>query len=613
MNELRTSYDFIVIGAGIGGSVVAHRLAMDPSYPRVLLLEAGDKADTSGLSEQMTPIFVQLNQLTDIDWKYRSQKSNGSCCEWHKQRRHAMPRGKVMGGSGALNYMMWVRGNRDDWDVLMDVDGWKWHDVLPFYKKIETLRNAKNDSVRGYDGPIIVHSANDLKSTQSIFEESVIAACKSVGIQYLENGQNNGDNIGIAFTEYNVDDNGQRNNAFVGYNKYMRTKYKKQYDEGLINLDILPNAYAVKILFGKTGYNKNDDDDQDVVAKGVRFVDLSGDDKKEYDVRVSLKGEVILSGGSINSPQLLLLSGIGPKEELIKHNIDSVKELSGVGLNLQDHVMSLMRYHYNKDWLNQTINLDLIDRILNDFQLFKEYLFEGTGYLATTGANVNGFIKSNYSTTTYPDLQLYFMSGFDGNTQYMNYRDNVFTDHECGDKEFWTDPDNMHNIVAIVGLQHVASKGYIRLQSNDPFDHPLIQPNYLKEQEDVNQLKYGVRTMENIMKQSPMKRFWDKRMDCNKYGNIADDDDALEQYIRDSILNIYHPIGTCKMGDIDKDNMAVVDNKLKVKGIKNLRVADASILPHLTSGNTQLPTFMIGERASHFILSQWNKWNSDKK
>ena len=161
--------------------------------------------------------------------------------------------------------------------------------------------------------------------------------------------------------------------------------------------------------------------------------------------------------------------------------------------------------------------------------------------------------------------------------------------------------------MTFVGLQHPVSKGYVKLRSADPFEYPEIQPNYLREQIDVDRLMYGVKVMDKIMQQAVMKKIWDKRMDCRAYGDIYNDDKALEQYIRDSIWHIYHPIGTCKMGDVDTDEMAVVDNELKVKGVKNLRVADASILPQQTTGNTQVPVFMIGERASHFILETWGQ------
>ena len=159
----------------------------------------------------------------------------------------------------------------------------------------------------------------------------------------------------------------------------------------------------------------------------------------------------------------------------------------------------------------------------------------------------------------------------------------------------------MENIVVFVGNQHPESRGYVRLASNDPFAKPLIQPNYLQSQHDIDVLIEGVKIMNDVMKQKSVSELWDVKMDCAKYGDINTDDSALEAYIRDSIWHIYHPVGTCKMGDIEKDSMAVIDNKLKVRGIGNLRVADASIYPHQTSGNTQSPTYMVGEKAADII------------
>ena len=315
-----------------------------------------------------------------------------------------------------------------------------------------------------------------------------------------------------------------------------------------------------------------------------------------------MNGEVIISGGAINSPQLLMLSGIGPKEELEKFGIDVIKDLPGVGQNLQDHVMTVIRYHYDEEYREQAVTMDKVVNILSDFKLFKDYLFKGKGYLSTSAVQLNGFIHSNYSSNSFPDLQLYFLPGLDAFPYNFNYPENIYIDNECGDKEYYHDLANMDNIVTAIGLQHPESKGYVKLKSSDPFEYPLIQPNYLKEQIDVDRLIDGFRKLDAIMKQPPLNKLWDKRMDCKIYGDIDNDDKALEQYIRDSILNIYHPIGTCKMGDIDKNEMAVVDNKLKVKVVRNLRVVDASIIPIQTSGNTQVPVFMIGERASHFIF-----------
>eukprot|EP01084_Bolivina_argentea_P126123 223383_1 len=196
VNELQDSYDFIIAGAGIGGSIVAHRLAMDSSHPKVLLLEAGSKHNTSGLSNQMVPYLGIENQLSDIDWQYRTEPPlNDQCCKWNKNGQHQMPRGKVMGGSSVLNTEMWVRGHKEDWDILFNVDNWKWKDVLPYFKKSESVyhhnQTYTDNIARGYDGPIIINDARNLIDKNSIFAKSVVDACVGTKkFKFLENGQN---------------------------------------------------------------------------------------------------------------------------------------------------------------------------------------------------------------------------------------------------------------------------------------------------------------------------------------------------------------------------------------------------------------------------------------
>eukprot|EP01084_Bolivina_argentea_P187658 323187_1 len=610
--ELRQSYDFIVVGAGIGGSVVAHRLAMDPSYPKVLLLEAGGKHNTSGLSNQMIPVKAGENQLSDIDWKYKSEPSNGYCCEWNKDTRVAIPRGKVTGGSGILNTNIWVRGHKEDWDILFNITNWKWNDVLPYFKKVESLRTSyKNiNKYRGYNGPIIINSERDLRDQNAIFHENVLKAfLDTKQFKFLENGQNSdsGSNIGVAFSEYNIDDNGQRHDAFIGYNKYLRTQYKNEYENGVINLDILPNAYVTKVLFDDAS------ESNDLIrAKGVEFADLT-DNKKIYSVYLTQNdnSEIMLGGGSINTPQLLMLSGLGPKDELNKHKIKIIKDIGGIGNNLHHHIMSYMRYHWKEEYFSEVLTVNKIQNTLNNFTLFKEYLFKGKGILSTVAPHMNSFIRTNvmnkkYGTNeNYPDLQMYIIAGWHGIDAFINRKDNVEIDYECGDVEYYDDRGSMMNIMTIVNLQHPESIGWVKLKSKNPFDYPAIQPNYLKSQFDIDSLIEGHKIMNNIMQQPSIKQLWDTKMECKKYGDLVNNDANLEKYIRDSMNNGYHPIGTCKMGDVS-DELAVVDNDLLVRYTKNLRIVDASILPQQTSGNTQAPVFMVAEKASDIILKKFH-------
>ena len=416
--DLRESYDFIVVGAGIGGSIVAHRLAMDSSRPSVLLLEAGAKHDVSGLSPETVPVLVAQNQLTDIDWQYQSEPSEGHCCGWHNEGRQAMPRGKVAGGSGVLNYMMWVRGHREDWDSLMDVEGWKWDDVLPYFKRSESVRHHdgghRDDVNRGYDGPIVVNEARNLMEKKSIFGLSAVSAFVETGkFEFLEHGQNGGSNVGIGFTEFNVDDSGHRNNAFLGYNRMMKMHSEFGKHENTVNLDILPHALVTKILF--TDHGVEDGDDELVRAKGVEVLDLSNGTNK-FTVRLAdpMKGEVILGGGSINDPQLLMLSGLGPESELKKHGIPIIRDIPGIGQNLMDHVMVPVRYHFKAPFdSSEALTATKVMSAMGDFDEFKDYLFEGQSALSTSGADLTGFIRSNVSSQkygtddTFPDLQFY--------------------------------------------------------------------------------------------------------------------------------------------------------------------------------------------------------------
>eukprot|EP01084_Bolivina_argentea_P305590 527924_1 len=574
----------------------------------------------SGLSNQMIPLLTAENQLTDMDWKYQTEPSDGYCCEMYNERRQQMARGKVAGGSAVSNYMMWMRGHKEDWNSIFNIDEWKWDNVLPYFQKTESLHRAHNKKCtnvrgRGCNGPVIVNDARNLLDKNNIFDEAVLNAFLSTKkFKFLKHGQNSvtGSNVGAGYTEYNIDDNGHRNNAFLAYNKYLRTKYRKEYADSLINLDILTNAHVTKILFDD---NDTKNDDKLIRANGVEFAHLN-DNKKLYSVHLTdtngKNSEIILAGGSINNPQILMLSGLGPSDQLQKHKIPVVKDIPGIGENLQDHSTLFIRYHFNDEYKNEAITDDRVQMTLNNFTVFKDYLFEGKSILSTAAGNVGGFIRSHvmnakYGTKhNYPDLQIVILPGFHGFEQYFNLKKEYFIEYECGKPEYFSDKANMMNILAVVILLHPESKGWIKLKSSNPFDYPLIQPNYLKEQFDVDVLMEGYKIIDEIMYQPSMKQMWDEKIYCKKYGNIVNNNTNLEKYIRDSVTLYDHPIGTCKMGNIVKDKMAVVDNKLLVRGTMNLRIADASIYPYQTSGNTQVPTYMVGEKASDIILQAWN-------
>ena len=476
---------------------------------------------------------------SDADWTYYTEPQE-YCCNWKVDQKDYWPRGKVMGGSGVLNYMMWVRGHKDDWNYIMNVDNWKWNDVLPYFEKIETLHSYNdrysNKQGRGYNGPVIVNDARNFLRNTDEFQQNVIDGIKNSGmINFLENGQNmNGDNIGFAYTEYNIDDTGHRNNAFFSYNKYLKKNYPNNYVD---NLDILPNAHVLRILF---------DTEDDINTIGVVFADKS-DNNIEYTVRLNTFGEVIVSGGAINSPQLLMLSGLGPKEDLQKLNIDVIKNIPGIGNNLQDHMMVLQRWQFKKEYEHLSTTLDKVMNELNDFKEFKDYLFQGKSIMSTSGANINGFYRSNVtnskygSTTQYPDIQIYFLLGFHLPDMGWNYIPNITLTNECGKSEYWSDRPNMKTIITAVGLMHPESDGYIKLRSTDPFEYPIIQPNYLKEQYDVDVLMDGIKFLKKLMNVKEIKKMWDDELECKSYGNIYNNDTALEQFIRDSLVNIYHP------------------------------------------------------------------------
>ena len=557
-------YDYIVIGAGSAGSVMASRLSENPNA-RVLLLEAG--GSESLISE--IPIGAISVQTTPIDWKYWTEPQEASCFGF-VQRRSRWPRGKVLGGSSAINFMLYVRGNRNDfdnWAYNMGATGWSFADLFPYFLKAEDNRDPYY-AYNGYHstgGPLTVETPPDPTPVARVWPEA--------GRQM---GYRAGDLNGKFQTGFMLPQGTIRRGARCSTAKaYLRPARKRP------NLTVVTFAHVTKILFNS--HRK---------AIGVDFVRFNSAHT------VYAKREIILSAGAVNSPQVLMLSGIGPAEHLMKLGIPVLVDSPGVGRNLMDHIYpSLHFYTEEKVTLVQP-------RVINPITLLT-YIAAARGPLTSLGA-IEGiaFIHTKYSNTTdWPDLQLQFISGGPSSDLGGHIRKAMgFTE------EFWEkvykpllqyDSFSFYPI-----LLRPKSRGYIKLRSKNPLDPPIINPRYLTDERDVHTLVDGMKFCVKLGFTPAYQRFNSKIYEtvypgCEQYLPLYSDE-YLACMLRTYTQTIYHPAGTCKMGSIT-DPMAVLDPELRVKGVHGLRVVDASVMPLIASGNTNAPIIAIAERASDLI------------
>lgn len=513
-------HDYIIIGAGSAGCVLANRLSENPSH-RVLLLEAGGRDWHPFI--HMPAGLARLIHLDRINWSYQTEPQS-----WLDGRSLYWPRGKVLGGSSSINAMCYCRGHRKDYDSWAEAGagGWTFDDVLPFFRKAEDQENGANE-YHGIGGPLSVQNLRHTNPLSAVFIDAAAEAGHDRTDDF--NGPHQ-----RGFDYYQVTQrDGRRCSTAVAYLKPATRR---------ANLEVRTGAQALRVLLDGSK------------ASGVEY-------RQGRQVKTARAGHVILAGGAINSPQLLMLSGIGPGESLHRAGVEVKHDLPGVGQNLQDHLDVCTLVH-----CKQPLTYDG----LNEFAAGVRYLLSRRGPASSNIAEAGGFIVSRLATDDRPDIQMHFVPAF-------------LDDH--GRNKIDGDGMTIHACVL-----RPESRGQLSLKSTDPMQAPSLQPNYLDSEYDREMMLECVRLSREIFAQPAFSPYLGEELFPG--GKLQSDEDIMG-FIRRKAESIYHPIGTCRMGS---DDEAVVDPRLNVRGLDGLSVVDASVMPSLVSGNTNAPTIMIAEK-----------------
>ncbi len=525
-------FDYIIIGAGSAGCVLANRLSEDPSV-RVLVLEAGGR-DNSLLVRMPAGVGTLIKGKNAYNWAFTTEPQtylNGRPLYW--------PRGKGWGGSSSINGMIYIRGHARDYDqwAQMGLKGWSFSEVLPYFKRSETLETG-GDAFHGSTGPLHVSWG---KSTNPLYHALVESAVQA---GHKKSDDFNGyDQEGFGAYQLTVKD-GERWSASFAYLKPALSRP---------NLAVRSHAHTTKLLFeGK-------------VCVGVEYAH----DEKSPRSRVYANKEVLVCAGAVQSPQILMVSGIGPAETLQRVGVEVLVDSPDVGQNLQDHLDVLLLQN-----CTQPITAFSLNRGLKQYLTALTYLFRKEGLGRENFLESGGFAKSREGLDR-PDLQFHFVNALVQNHGNVAATQDGFSLHVC--------------------QLRPESRGSISLSSANPFAAPKIDPNYLATEEDRRALREGLKIGRKILSQPALSPY---RGEEFKPGAHVQSDDEIDAYIKATAETIYHPIGTCRMGS-DKDS--VVDKDCKVRGVKNLRVVDASVMPTLIGGNTNAPTMMIAEKISDHI------------
>ena len=525
-------FDFVVVGAGSAGCVVANRLSENPAN-KVLLLEAGGRDTNPWLHIPVGYYRTIFNEK--FNWGYQTEPEPEL-----EGRRIAWPRGRVLGGSSAINGLVYIRGQKEDFQLWRQMGnrGWGWDDVLPFFKKAEDQERGA-DPFHGEGGPLGV---SDLKQTHEICE-AYINACDELGIR--RTADFNGEvQEGAGYFQLTTR-NGFRCSSAVAY--LHPVKHRP-------NLAVATNALVTRIVV------------ENGQATGVMY--WQGDELKRADV----SGEVILSAGAIGSPQILQLSGIGPESHLRSHDIKVIKDLPGVGANLQDHFQARSVYRCAKA-------ITLNDRVKSPWQkalMGLEWLLRRTGPL-TIGAGQGGIFAKTRPELETPDIQFHLI---------------LFSADKPGEPLH-----DFSGFTASVCQLRPESRGSVMIKSRDPKEHPAIRANYLATETDQQCMVDGLKLARRLAESASLAPLIAAELEPGP--EVINDADFLA-YARKRGSTIFHPTSSCMMGP-DSNSMAVVDNELRVHGLRGLRVADASIMPTVISGNTNAACIMIGEKLAALI------------
>ena len=524
-------FDYLIIGGGAAGCVLAARLSENPDI-NVGLLEAGP-ADSSVLIHCPAGLAL-LARTGQANWQFETEPQAGL-----NGRQGYQPRGKLLGGSSSINAMIYTRGHRADYDhwAAQGNPGWAYDDVLPYFKRAEHNERGA-DAYHGAEGPLNVMDLGSPNRFGPVF----VTAAQQAG--YQANPDFNGaqqEGVGLYQVTHK---NGER---FSAAKAYLTPHLSRP------NLHLFTGAHTTRILIERKR------------AVGVEFMH-EGQVKQLRAAR-----EVLLCAGALQSPQILMLSGIGAHDHLLENGIATVHDLPGVGQNLHDHVDVVQVV--NAPQAKELFGLSWIGMV-RVLQAVFEWRNHRTGLLTSNFAEAGGFIKSQASEPI-PDLQLHFVVGKllnHGRTASLGHG---YSCHVC--------------------LLRPRSRGSVQLASKDPLAPPLIDPNFLGERDDMERLICGFKLMRHILQQPALAAFHGKELGACA---AATTDAQIEHYLRDHADSIYHPVGSCRMGNGPLD---VVDAQLNVHGLKGLRVVDASIMPRIVGGNTNAPVIMIAEKAADMI------------